>query len=80
MAILSFNFSGWCRADITKAFDITKGKDIDVSKMSAEELADKLNNGELAINFTDVYEDAGSVENAVTDFTPVEEGDDIQEE
>ncbi len=73
MAIISFNFTGWCRADITKAFDIKSACIIDVSNMPAKELADRLNKGELAINFVDVYVDAGSVENEIDSFIPVDD-------
>jgi hypothetical protein len=73
MAILSFNFTGWCRADITKAFDIKSACIIDVSNMPAKELADRLNKGKLAINFVDVYADAGSVENEIDGFIPVDD-------
>jgi len=73
MAILSFNFTGWCRADITKAFDIKNDCIIDVSNMPAKELADQLNKGKLAINFVDVYANAGSVENEIDGFIPVDD-------
>ena len=79
MAIISFNFTGWCRADITNAVDIKNGCIIDVSNMPAKELADKLNKGELVINFVDVYADAGSVENEINEFTPVVDDDDAGE-
>jgi len=80
MAILSFNFTGWCRADITKAFDIKSACIIDVSNMPAKELADRLNKGKLAINFVDVYADAGSVENEIDGFIPVDDGNDVDVE
>jgi hypothetical protein len=77
MAILSFNFTGWCRADITKAFDIANEKHIDVSQMPAQELADKLEKGELTINFVDVYAEAAEVENEICDFTSAEDDDEF---
>jgi hypothetical protein len=78
MAILSFNFTGWCRADITKALDIKSDCMIDVSNMPPQELAYRLNKGELAINFVDVYVDAGSVENEIDEFTPVGDDNDFE--
>ena len=77
MAILSFNFTGWCRADITKVLDVSSGKEIDVSQMPAQELADKLEKGELTINFVDVYAEAAAVENEICDFTSTEEDDEF---
>ncbi len=76
MAILSFNFTGWCRADITEVFDGEKA--IDVSNMSASELAAKLNDGTYVIHFTDVYTNAGSVENEIDAFTPVGDDNDFE--
>jgi hypothetical protein len=73
MAIISFDFSGWCRADITKAFDKYGKEEVDVSNMPANELADKLNKGELLINFASVYADQSNGENQITGFTPVED-------
>lgn len=68
MPIMSFNFTGWCRADITTVFD--GENDIDVSNMPASELAKKLNNGTYTIPFAQVYADAATVENDITDYTP----------
>jgi len=73
MAILSFNFTGWCRADITKAFDKYGKEEVDVSNMPAKELADKLNKGELLINFASVYADQSNGENEINEFTPVDD-------
>jgi hypothetical protein len=75
MAILSFNFTGWCRADITKALDIKSDCMIDVSNMPAQELAYRLNKGELAINFVDVYVDQSNGENEINGFTPFDDDD-----
>jgi hypothetical protein len=80
MAIISFDFSGWCRADITKAFDMDNRKEVDVSNMPAKELVDKLNKGELTINFASVYADQSNGENEITGFTPVEDDDDDNDE
>lgn len=73
MAIISFNFSGWCRADIKTAFDLNALKSVDVSAMPAKELADKLNNGDLSISFADVYAEAGKVENDISRYTAGED-------
>jgi len=73
MAIISFNFSGWCRADIKTAFDLKELKSVDVSDMPAKELADKLNNGELSISFADVYAEAGKVENDISGYAAEED-------
>ena len=79
MAILTFNFTGWCRSNITKAFDIANGKYIDVSQMPAQELADKIEKGELTINFVDVYAEAEEVENEMCDFTSTEDDDEVED-
>ena len=73
MAIISFDFSGWCRVDITEALD-EDGKEVDVSNMPAKELADKLNKGELLINFARAYADRSNGENEINGFTPVCDG------
>jgi hypothetical protein len=79
MAILSFNFTGWCRADIAKVFDVSIGKEIDVSQMPAQELADKLNKGVYSINFADTYAEAVKVENEICDFTSTEDDDEVED-
>jgi hypothetical protein len=71
MPIMSFEFSGWCRADITTVFD--GEKDIDVSNMPASELAKKLNDGTYVIPFADVYSNAGSVENEINGFVSLDD-------
>jgi hypothetical protein len=80
MAILSFNFTGWCRSNITKAFDIANEKHIDVSQMPAQELADKIEKGELTISFVDVYAEAEEVGNEMCDFTSAEDEDEDEDE
>ena len=75
MAIISFNFSGWCRADIKTAFNLNELKSVDVSDMPAKELADKLNKGELSISFADVYAEAASVDNDISGYAAEEEDD-----
>lgn len=80
MAILSFNFTGWCRSNITKAFDIANEKHIDVSQMPAQELADKLNKDVFRIHFADTYAEAARVENEICDFTSAEDEDEDEDE
>lgn len=69
MPNISFNFSGYINdARITTATNID-GKTIDVSKMSAKELADALNEGSLFISLGDyLYENNRDCEIELTDF------------
>lgn len=53
MPKVDFNFSGWVRnAEVTTATNI-HGNTVDVSKMNSDELAKKLEKGELSISLKD---------------------------
>ncbi len=67
MPTMSFCFSGHNRhAQIETAIDLSTGNPVDVSEMSREELARKLNSGDLAISLKDHLESADEIE--LTDF------------
>ena len=64
MPKLSFTFSGYVNdALIEKAISVETLREVDVSHMTAEELRDKIEEGELAISFVDAYaEGDGNIE------------------
>ena len=69
MPRVSFSFSGWVtEAEITKATD-TEGKEVDVSCLAGEELAHRLNAGELFISLGDyLYGNSRKTEIELFDF------------
>lgn len=69
MPTVSFSFSGWVvGADVTKATD-AEGKSVDVSRMTAEELARRLNAGELFISLGNyLYDNSRRTEIELFDF------------
>lgn len=66
--IISFNFSGWCRGEVTEVFDTLQLKTISVENLSAKKLEEGLNNGRYSVNFADFYSEAGKVENEITGY------------
>lgn len=72
MPNISFTFSGHINnAPIKEALDIATMRNIDVSQMTAEELLAKINEGELAISFSDAYSD-GDANIEMGDFSSSE--------
>jgi hypothetical protein len=58
-------------APIKEALDISTMRNIDVSHMTAEQLLEKINEGELAISFSDAYSD-GDANIEMGDFSSSE--------
>jgi|3_EtaG_2_1085321.scaffolds.fasta_scaffold00329_27 hypothetical protein len=67
MPNITFTFSGWVRDEINTAHDIY-GKDVDVSKMPAAELAEKLEEGDLFISLGDHIYSSMKNEVELSDF------------
>jgi hypothetical protein len=68
MPNIDLSFQGWIRgANIKTAYSPVNGN-IDVSQMSQEELADKLNLGELYLSLEDCLNDNNKVEIELFDF------------
>lgn len=73
MPKISFQFTGRVdNAEITKAIDLSTMRAIDVSHMSSKELLEKINDGDIALNFVDAYIDGGE-ECQMSDFEIPEE-------
>jgi len=69
MPEISFTFTGHINnVEIKKALDMSTMRDIDVSHMTAKELLGKINEGELAISFSDAYAAAEDCNVEMGDF------------
>ena len=54
MATLTISYEGSYEADTDTAIDTTTGEVIDVSKMSSKKLVEKLQSGELELDFFNI--------------------------
>lgn len=69
MPEIHFSFSGWVNsALITEAYNIKSGEKVDVSKMDAKELINKIESGELAISLSDALDSCASSEVELFDY------------
>lgn len=60
MPKISFTFTGAVNnAEITQALDMTTMRQINVSHLTSKELLQKINNGEIALNFIEAYQEGG---------------------
>lgn len=70
MPKMNFNFQGYIDgASITEASDVN-GETVDVSEMSASELGQKLNAGDLFISLGDYLYESDDAEIEITAFEP----------
>lgn len=68
MPTICFSFQGYMTTEITKAYDIQQGKDIDVSNLSPEMLVQELKLGKLAINLGDAHSNSEKSETELFDY------------
>ena len=80
MPKINFKFTGQVKnVEITKAIDLSTMRAIDVSNMSSKELLEKINDGDIALNFVDAYIDGGE-ECQMSDFEIPDSEEDYSEE
>lgn len=67
-------FSGWLRGvTVKKAATTCDGEDVDVRKLTSEELVEKLNNGDLVLSFEDALKNSQEDEIELTDYEATDE-------
>ena len=73
MPRLDFTFSGYVRGVEIDTATNAAGESVDVSKLSGEQLADKLERGELFISLGDHLYTNNKSEIELSDFSPSDE-------
>ena len=58
MPTVRFSFQGYLTSDISTAYDLEAGKDVDVSKYTDKELVEALKSGKLALSLSHAYDNS----------------------
>lgn len=58
MATIRFSFQGYITTEVTEAYHLADGKDIDVSTWTADEIVKALKAGTIALSMSKSYDNA----------------------
>lgn len=71
MPTIGFCFQGWVRIDLNTVQEVETGDNIDISNMSAKELAEKLKSGIYSIDLVESLRDCDDSNVELHDFDDV---------